>query len=50
MMAIPADAPNPENAHAFINFILDPEIAAEISEYVRYANPNLAANEYLSMS
>ena len=48
MMAIPADAPNPENAHAFINFILDPEIAAEISEYVRYANPNLAANEYLS--
>ncbi|XUO83685.1 polyamine ABC transporter substrate-binding protein [Halomonas sp. KM007] len=48
MMAVPADAPNPENAHAFINFILDPEIAAEISEYVSYANPNLAANEFLS--
>lgn len=48
MMAVPADAPNTENAHAFINFILDPEIAAEITEYVRYANPNLAANEYLS--
>lgn len=48
LMAIPADAPNTENAHAFINFILDPEIAAEISEYVRYANPNAAANEYLS--
>lgn len=48
MMAIPADAPNPENAHAFINFILDPQIAAEITEYVRYANPNAAADEYLS--
>ncbi|SDL84961.1 putrescine transport system substrate-binding protein [Franzmannia pantelleriensis] len=49
MMAIPADAPNPENAHAFINFILEPEIAAGITEYVIYANPNLAANEYLDL-
>jgi putrescine transport system substrate-binding protein len=47
MMAIPADAPNPDNAHAFINFILEPEIAAGITEYVVYANPNIAANEYL---
>lgn len=47
MMAIPADAPNANNAHAFINFILDPEIAAEITDYVRYANPNSAANAYL---
>src|SRR5690606_13760552 len=34
MMAIPADAPNPEGAHAFINFILKPEIAADITNYV----------------
>lgn len=47
MMAIPADAPNPDHAHAFINFILQPEIAAEITEYVRYANPNAAADAYL---
>ncbi|GHE22464.1 polyamine ABC transporter substrate-binding protein [Halomonas urumqiensis] len=47
MMAIPADAPNPDNAHAFINFILEPEIAADITEYVVYANPNLASNEFL---
>lgn len=47
MMAIPADAPNPENAHAFINFILEPEVAAAITEYVVYANPNLAANDFL---
>ncbi|QJQ96463.1 MULTISPECIES: polyamine ABC transporter substrate-binding protein [Halomonadaceae] len=47
MMAIPADAPNPDNAHAFINYILKPEVAAAITEYVVYANPNLAANEFL---
>ncbi len=47
MMAIPADAPNPESAHAFINFILKPEIAAEITEYVHYANPNAAADDFL---
>lgn len=48
MMAIPADAPNPESAHAFINFILQPEIAADITEYVRYANPNAGADAFLS--
>lgn len=43
MMAIPSDAPNPEAAHAFINFILKPEIAADITNYVWYANPNAAS-------
>ena len=38
MMAIPADAPNPDNAHAFINFILRPEIVADITNYVFYPN------------
>lgn len=47
MLAIPADAPNPDNAHAFINFLLEPEISASITEYVVYANPNVAANEFL---
>lgn len=47
MMAIPANAPNPDNAHAFIDFILEPEVAASITEYVVYANPNIAANEFL---
>ena len=37
LMAIPADAPNPEQAHAFINFILRPEVAASISNEVSYA-------------
>jgi putrescine transport system substrate-binding protein len=43
MMAIPKDAKHPNNAHVFINFILRPEIAAEISNYVAYASANKAA-------
>jgi len=47
MMAIPKDAPHPDNAHKFINFILEPKIAADITNYVWYANPNLASNPYV---
>ena len=43
MLAIPADAPHPENAHAFINFIMKPEITAAITNTVYYANANDAA-------
>jgi putrescine transport system substrate-binding protein len=43
MLAIPKDAKHPNNAHAFINFLLRPEIAAEISNYVAYASANKAA-------
>lgn len=47
MMAVPDDAPNPENALKFINFILEPQIAADITNYVYYANPNTAATEFV---
>ncbi len=43
MMAIPADAPHPENAHKFINFIMDAQITADITNYVWYANANKAS-------
>ena len=46
-MAIPVDAPNPEGAHAFLNFIMDPENMAAASNYVYYANGNLASQEFL---
>ncbi|PVA10807.1 spermidine/putrescine ABC transporter substrate-binding protein PotF [Pelagivirga sediminicola] len=46
-MAIPVDAPNPDGAHKFLNFIMDPENAAAASNYVYYANGNKAAQEYL---
>ena len=43
MLAIPADAPHPENAHKFINFVMDAQITADITNYVWYANGNLAS-------
>jgi len=43
VMAIPADAPHPDEAHAFINFIMDPQITADITNYVWYASANKAA-------
>ena len=46
-MAVPADAPHPEEAHAFINYMLKPEVAAKASNYVFYANGNLASQELL---
>ena len=46
-MAIPADAPNVENAHIFLNYILKPEVAAKASNYVSYANGNLKSQEFL---
>lgn len=44
-MAIPADAAHPDNAHKWINFVLRPQIAAEISNAVAYANPNAKATK-----
>jgi putrescine transport system substrate-binding protein len=43
MFGIPADAPHPDNAHAFIDYILRPEVIAAISDAVSYPNPNVAA-------
>ena len=43
MMAIPKDAPHPNNAHAFINYIIKPEVTAAITNYVNYANGNAAS-------
>ncbi|KIC50165.1 polyamine ABC transporter substrate-binding protein [Tateyamaria sp. ANG-S1] len=46
-MAIPADAPNPEGAHKFLNFIMDAQNMAQASNYVYYANGNAASKEFL---
>jgi len=47
-MAVPADAPNPDLAHAFINYMMDPEGAAKASNYVYYANGNKASQPMLN--
>ncbi len=40
VIAIPKDAPHADNAHAFIDFLLQPEVIAKITDYVAYANAN----------
>ena len=39
MLAIPKDAKNVDNAYAFINYLLDPKVAAANTNYVTYPNP-----------
>ncbi|MEM7497597.1 MAG: polyamine ABC transporter substrate-binding protein [Pseudomonadota bacterium] len=46
-MAIPSDAPNPEAAHAFLDYLQRPEVIAKASNYVYYANGNKASQEFL---
>ena len=46
-MAIPADAPNPDAALKFLNFIMAAQNMAQASNYVYYANGNLASQEFL---
>jgi putrescine transport system substrate-binding protein len=46
-MAVPADAPHPAEAHAFIDFMLRPEVAAANTDFLSYANGNLAAKDLI---
>ncbi len=46
-MAIPKDAKHPKNAHAFINFIMKPEIHAALTNQVFYGNPNSASKPFV---
>ncbi|RID85086.1 extracellular solute-binding protein [Peribacillus asahii] len=46
-MVIPKTAKNVEAAHQFINFMLDPKVAAQNTEYVSYSTPNKEALKYL---
>lgn len=44
---IPKNAPNSDNAHAFLNYVLDGEVGADISSQTFYLCPNKAAYEFL---
>jgi len=47
LFAIPADAPHPDNALKFIDFMMRPDIAAANTNYVYYASGNKAALEFI---
>jgi putrescine transport system substrate-binding protein len=48
MLAIPADAPHPHNAEAFIDYLLRLEVAAQNTNFLKYANGALPSNPNLS--
>jgi putrescine transport system substrate-binding protein len=50
MLAIPADAPNPEAAQRFINFMLQPEVMAGVTNQVRYPNAIPAATPLVAQA
>ncbi len=47
MLAIPADARRPDNAHAFINYLMEPQVAANNANTVKYASPNTASLAFI---
>jgi putrescine transport system substrate-binding protein len=50
MLAIPRDAPHVANAHAFINYLMDPQVIADDSKFIVNANANAAATPLLDPS
>ena len=44
---IPTGAPHPQAAHAFLNFMMEPRVIAAVTNYIHYANDNLAANAFV---
>lgn len=46
-MFIPSEAPNKDNAHKFLNYILDGEVGAKVATQTYYLCPNKASYEYL---
>lgn len=50
VLAIPKDSTNVKEAHAFINYLLQPEVIAQVSDYVGYANPNPGADKLMEQS
>ena len=47
-MYIPADAPHVSNAHKFLEYLMQPQVMADVSDYIHYANSNAAATPLLS--
>lgn len=47
MMAMPKDAPDPENAYAFLDYVLQPEVIAKTTNFVTYPNAVPASKAFV---
>jgi putrescine transport system substrate-binding protein len=50
MLAIPKDAPHPDAAYAYLNYIMEPKVTADITNFKRFANANAASGPYVQDS
>ena len=50
MLAIPRDAPHVSNAYLFVNYLMNPQVIANISNFIGFANANSAAGPLLNPS
>jgi len=48
MLVMPKNAPHSKNGYAYMNYLLEPKVIANISNSIHYANPNAAAGEFLN--
>jgi putrescine transport system substrate-binding protein len=48
--AIPKDAPDPAEAHALIDYLLKPDVAAKNTNFISYANGNLASQKFIDQA
>jgi spermidine/putrescine-binding protein len=47
MVVMPKNAPHEKDAYAYMNYLLNPQVIANISNSIHYANPNSAADEFV---
>jgi len=48
MLAIPSDAPHPDNANAFLNYLMEPDVIANVTNVLGQANANIASLPHLA--
>ena len=47
MLGIPNDAPHKDAAYKMLNYLMEPKVIADVTNYVTYANPNPASMKYI---
>jgi putrescine transport system substrate-binding protein len=47
VFVIPTDAEHKDSAYAFLNYLMDPEVAAKCTNFTNYANANLASRAFI---
>ena len=47
-ICIPKGGPNPDNAHVFINYMLDPKVNASVADFIQYPTANISARPFIN--